>query len=62
MLILIANAMFEATRTATLSPKPTPTQTSKPMRKGWVRTVAGGLKTISGKASRAAKIESVAKK
>lgn len=33
MLILIANAMFQATRTAPIS--------RAPVRKGWIRTIAG---------------------
>lgn len=36
MLILIANAMFEATRTATLAPKPT--------SKSWISSLAARLK------------------
>ena len=36
MLILIANALFEATRTATLPPKPAP--------KGFIRSVSSRLK------------------
>ncbi|PHR25695.1 MAG: hypothetical protein COA37_02405 [Hoeflea sp.] len=36
MLILIANALFEATRTATLPPKPAP--------KGFIRSVSARLK------------------
>jgi len=54
MFNLIANTMFEATRTATPA--------SEPDRERWVRTAAGGLKTLDGKSSQAAKTGSVAKK
>jgi len=54
MLMLIANVMFEATRTATLSPKP--------VRESWVRTAARGLRNLGGKASRIASSETAAKK
>lgn len=42
MLLLIANAMFEATRTVTPAPKPAP--------KRWIRTLASGLKGLGRKA------------
>ena len=41
MLILIANALFEATRTAPLPPKPA--------SKGWIRSIAARLKNQRGK-------------
>ncbi|SOE17567.1 hypothetical protein SAMN05877838_2468 [Hoeflea halophila] len=43
MLLLIANAMFEATRTATPAPGPA--------QKRWFRTLASRLKGLGRKAS-----------
>lgn len=39
MLILIANAMFQATRTAPLS--------LEPVRKGWIRSIAGNCNVLT---------------